>query len=65
MANDGSIMIVGGGNRNKHEKRLDDSRLSLTLIIIGNAAGNEVPWIFFYKENSNPNKYLIDAVLVS
>ena len=40
MANDGSLMIIGGSDRKKHENRLDESRLSLTLIRIGNAAGN-------------------------
>ena len=65
MANDGSLMIIGLRDRKKHENRLDDSRLSLTLIIIGNAAGNEGPWIFIYKINSNTNKSLSDAVLVS
>ena len=41
MANDRSLMIIGGHERKKHKKRLYDSRLSLTLIRIGNAAGNE------------------------
>ena len=49
IANDGSLMIIGGHDRKKHEKKLDNSRLSLMLIIIGNAAGNEGPWIFLYK----------------
>ena len=65
MANDGSLMIIGGRDRNKHKKRLDDSRLSLTLIKVGNADGNERPWIFIYKVKSNPNKYLSDMALVS
>ena len=64
MANDGSLMIIGGSDRKKHENRLDESRLSLTLIRIGNAAGNEGPWIFLYKGKSNPNKSISDAVLV-
>ena len=65
MENDGSLMIIGGRNRKKYEKRLDDSRLSLMPIRIGNAAGNEGSWIFLYKGNSNPNKSLSDASLVS
>ena len=64
VENDGSLMIIGGSNRKKHEKRLYESRLSLTLIRIGNDDGNEVPWIFLYKVNSNPNKSLSDAELV-
>ena len=40
MVNDGSLIIIGGSDRKKHEKRLDDSRLSLTLIRIGNYDGN-------------------------
>ena len=46
MANDWLLIIIGGCDRKEHEKRLDDSQLSLTLIRIGNAAGNEGPWIF-------------------
>ena len=65
MENHGLFMIIGGSNRKKHEKRLDDSRLSLTLIKVGNADGNERPWIFIYKVKSNPNKYLSDMALVS
>ena len=64
VENDGSLMIIGGSNRKKHEKRLYESHLSLMLIRIGNASGNEVPWIFIYKVNSNPNKSLSDSALV-
>ena len=65
MENHGLFMIIGGSNRKKHEKRLDDSRLSLTLIIIVNAAINEGLRIFLYKGKSNPNKFLSDEELVS
>ena len=65
MANYGSPMIIGGRDRKKHEKRLDDSRLSLMLIRIGNAAENEGLWIFLCKINSKPNKSLSDLALVS
>ena len=64
VSNYGSLMIIGGSDRKKHKKRLDDSLLSLTLIRIGNASGNEGPWIFLYKGKSNPNKSISDAVLV-
>ena len=57
-------MIIGGRNRKKHEKWLYESRLSLTLIRIGNDDGKEVSWIFLYKINSNTNKSLSDAALV-
>ena len=43
MANDVSLIIISGRDRKKHEKWLDDSRFSLTLINIGNADGNEGP----------------------
>ena len=65
MENYGSLMIIGGRDRKKHEKRLDDSRLSLTLIRIENAAGNEGSWIFLYKRKSNPKKSLSDLSLVT
>ena len=61
VSNYGSLMIIGGSDRKKHENRLHDSRLSLTLIIIGISAVNEGPWIFIYKRKSNPNKHLSDA----
>ena len=64
MENYGSLMIIGGSIRKKHKKRLYKSRLSLTLIRIRNDDGNEVPWIFLYKVNSNPNKSLSDVALV-
>ena len=64
MENDGALMIIGGCNRKKHEKRLCESHLSIMLIRIGNDVVNEVPWIFLYKVNSNPNKSLSDAALV-
>ena len=57
-------MVIGGSNIKKHKNRLDESRLSLTMIIIGNASGNEGLWIFLYKRKSNPKKSIIDAVLV-
>ena len=51
MENDGSLMIIGGSNRKKHENRLYESHISIMLIRIGNDYGNEVPWIFLYKVN--------------
>ena len=65
MENHGLFMIIGGSNRKKHEKRLDDSRLSLTLVRIGNAAVNEGPWIFLYKVKSNPNNDISGVALFS
>ena len=64
VENDGSLMIIGGRKRKKHEKWLYESHLSLMLIRIRNGDGNEVPWIFLYKVNSNPNKSLSDVSLV-
>ena len=65
MENDGSLMIIGRRDIKKNEKRLDDSRLSLTLIRIRNSDGNVGPWIFLYKGKSNTNKSLSDTTLVS
>ena len=65
MANDGSLIIIGGYDRKKHEKRVDDSLLSLTLIIVENYSGNEGPWIFLYKVKSNPNNDISGVALFS
>jgi hypothetical protein len=41
MANAGSLFIIASQAKSKTEKRNHDSRISLTAIRIGNAAGNE------------------------
>ena len=58
-------MIIGGRDSKTHEKRLYESRLSLTLIRIGVADVNEGLWIFIYEGKSNPENVLSDAALVS
>ena len=45
----GSIKILGSCGKSKHEKILADSRLSITLVRTGSAAGFTGPTIFLLK----------------
>jgi hypothetical protein len=45
MANDGEVMIVGSTERKKHEKKVADSRISITLYRTGSVAGTQGPTI--------------------
>jgi hypothetical protein len=46
LANDGNIRVIGAADRKKHEKNVDDSRTSITIVRIGSASGTSGPWIF-------------------
>lgn len=46
LASEGTVKIVGSGDRKKHEKNMDDACDSITIIRIGSAAGVSGPWIF-------------------
>ena len=46
MANESGVHIVGNKERKKHMKSSDDSRNSITVFRVGNAAGNNGPLVF-------------------
>ena len=45
----GNIKIVGSANKKKHEKIIQDSRVSITLVRTGRADGVTGPTIFLLK----------------
>jgi hypothetical protein len=46
MANAGSAKVVGSKNRKKHEKNKNDSRISITVVECGSAAGADAPTMY-------------------
>ena len=46
MANDRKLRVLGCAERKKHERNMDDSRVSITILRMGCAAGVSGPWIF-------------------
>ena len=56
QCNDGNIRIVGSKERKTQSKITDDSRFSITILRVGNAAGLDGPIIIILKGKSNfPN----------
>lgn len=53
-AEDGVLKIIGSNERKKHEKNTSDSRLSITVVRIGSAAGIEGPRIYLGKGKEDP-----------
>ena len=49
MSNEGTIKVVGSAEKKKHEKNMDDSRDSITILRSGLASGTSGPWIFLAK----------------
>ena len=45
----GNVKIIGSANKKKHEKHLQDSRVSITLVSTGSDAGVTSPTIFALK----------------
>lgn len=62
-ASEGCLHIIGEKEQKKHEKNTDDSRESITAVRIGNAAGNEGPYIFLAKGKKMECKSLQPNVL--
>ncbi len=46
MASDGNLKVVRDASRKKQEKNSDDNRDSITIVRIGNAAGESGPQIY-------------------
>ena len=49
MCCDGKLKIVGALNTKHHDKNVADNRTSITVVQVGNAAGNNGPVIFILK----------------
>jgi hypothetical protein len=45
MASDGNLKVVGDASRKQQEKNSDDNRDSITIVKIGNGAGESGPQI--------------------
>lgn len=58
MASDGNLKVIADGSRKKQEKNSDDNRDSITIVRVGNAAGNAGPQIYLAKGKSLPHKQL-------
>ncbi len=57
-AEDGVLKIIGSNERKKHEKNTSDSRLSITVVRIGSAAGIEGPRIYLGKGKEDPPSHM-------
>jgi hypothetical protein len=62
IANDGHLYIIVG-HHGKMDKRLNNLRISLTAIRIGNAAGSDGPWSL-YKGRTHKNNSLLTRILL-
>ncbi len=49
MGSEGTLKIIGDGQRKKHNKSVEDNRDSITVVRVGNAGGNSGPLIFLAK----------------
>ena len=49
LGSTGILRVVGSAEVKKHEKNTQDNRDSITIVRIGNAAGNSGPWFFLIK----------------
>jgi hypothetical protein len=54
MASDGNLKVVGDASRKKQEKNSDDNRDSITIVRIGNAAGESGPQIYLARGKTLP-----------
>mgnify|MGYP001031646604 CR=1 FL=1 len=52
MACEGTLKVIGDAERKKHQKNSADSRDSITIVRVGNAAGSNGPLIFLAKGKS-------------
>ena len=57
---DGSVKVIASKLKKKTEANRDDCRASITSIRIGNAAGDQGPFIFLAKGKSNTHSSLSD-----
>ena len=52
MCNDGVLRIIGSAEKKHHDKNTSDSRVSITAVRCGNAAGTNGPVVFLaYEQN--------------
>jgi hypothetical protein len=58
MGSEGVLKVIGDRSRKKHEKNVDDNRDSITIVRVGNAAGNNGPLIFLATGKKLENRAL-------
>ncbi len=58
MASDGNLSVIADSSRKKQEKNSDDNRDSITIVRVGNAAGNAGPQIYLAKGKALPHRQL-------
>ena len=56
MCCDGILWILAAGKKKHHDKNLQDSRVSITVLCCGSAAGTHGPVVFLLKEANKVNK---------
>ena len=49
LCNEGELRIIGDNNKSRHNKNCSDSRFSITVLLVGSAAGVNDPLIFLAK----------------
>ena len=62
QVDDRHIKIIGAAKKKKHEKNMEDSQFSITIIRIGMSSGETGPWVFLLKGKTLPSKLLKDIV---
>ena len=54
MASDGQLRVIGSANKKKQEKNNSDSRLSVTAVRVGSAAGSDLVRLYLAKGQEEP-----------
>ncbi len=60
LASDGNLRVIADKTRKKQEKNNEDNRGSITIVRVGNAAGDAGPQVYLLKGKSIPHKKLED-----